>query len=104
MQVGWLIGNSSFAVSVEGTKKWLNSLLGQAIADVLDFQVRSPGIKCSQFGIETKTFALSASPDTSQATYQAITKILSSPSDQITLWDLLVIMHMPLLPHRTWRV
>jgi hypothetical protein len=87
--------------------KWLDSLLGQSIADILVFQVRSPGIKYSQFGIETKTFAyvISPSPDTSQATYQeAITKILSSPSDRITLCDLLGIMHITLLPHRTWRV
>jgi len=83
VQVGWLFGKSSFAVSAEGTKKWLETLLGQTLADALDFQVRSQGMKISQYGIETKTFAyvISASRETSQDTYQAMTKILPIQSD-----------------------
>jgi len=59
----------------------------ESIADVLDFQVRSQGIKYSQLGIETKTFAyvISTSRDTSQATYTAMTKIFPIRSGDYTV-------------------
>ena len=56
VQLRWLFGKSSFVASapVEGTKRWLEALMGQELAQTLDFQVQSQGIKFSQFRIETK--------------------------------------------------
>jgi len=57
--------------------------MGQELAQTLDFQVQSQGIKFSQFGIETKTYAYvsSASRATSKDTYEALTKILPIRTD-----------------------
>ena len=57
--------------------------MGQELAQTLDFQVQSQGIKFSQFGIETKTYAyvISASRATSKDTYEALTKLLPIRTD-----------------------
>jgi hypothetical protein len=83
VQLGWIFGKSSFAASVDGTKKWLDSLMGDELASRLDYQVRSQGIKYAQHGIETKTYAyvISSSTSTAQATYAAMTTILPIRSD-----------------------
>ena len=69
-----MFGKSSFVVSVEGTKRWLEALMGQELAQTLDFQVQSKGIKFSQFVIETKTYVyvISASRATLQDTYDEV--------------------------------
>ena len=54
VQLRWLFWKSSFVVSAKGTKRWLEALMGQELAQTLDFQVRSQGIKFSLFRIETK--------------------------------------------------
>ena len=74
VQLRWLFGKSSFVVSAEVTKRWLEALMGQELAQILDFQVQSKGIKFSQFVIETKTYVYvsSASRATLQDTYDEV--------------------------------
>jgi hypothetical protein len=74
VQLGWLFEKSSFVVAADGTKCWLEALMGQELAQTLDFQVQSKGIKFSQFVIETKTYVyvISASRATLQDTYDEV--------------------------------
>ena len=51
-QLGWIFGKNGFIASLERTRQWIYSLLGEELATKLDYQIRSQGVKFSKFGID----------------------------------------------------
>ena len=43
---------NGFIASLERTRQWIYSLLGEELATKLDYQIRSQGVKFSKFGID----------------------------------------------------
>ena len=54
VQARWLFGKNSFIVSIERTKKWIDSLFVEDLAQRLDYQIRSQGIKYTKLGSKSK--------------------------------------------------